>query len=68
MKAARVDFRYRALSHVLVEISQDDARACRGKCLHGLAANAAGASRHDGDAAVETHPIPDIHHPMLFSE
>ena len=62
MEAARADFRRRALGRFLVEISQNDARASRGQRLRGLAANAAGASRHDRDAAIETHPIPDIHH------
>jgi hypothetical protein len=65
VKAERAYFRCRALGHLLVKVSQYDARASHRQRLRGLAANAASAPCHDRDATIETHPILDIHHHAL---
>ena len=60
--AQRTYFRRRLFSRFLVEISQNDARACDGQRFSGLPAYPSRAARDDRDAAIETHQVPHIHH------
>jgi hypothetical protein len=62
MNAARSYLGRSPLRRFLVKISQDNMRASGSQRLRGFPANAPRTPCHDGDAAIKTRPIPDIHH------